>query len=285
MSAPVILSHYQASVLLAARRSGAVQCDVSPDLNLTVVTARCDGSGVTFPDGSCVGWSDIEAIAESETGCFALEPDGLRKIQVFSEQTNRPCSLMPTAGPPTLLIAGFPMHRIKGTDPRRDTLSKVRTVAPLTGSVLDTSTGLGYTAIEAARTAREVITIELDPAVLEVARQNPWSRALFTAPNIRQVVGDSAEEVTRFAAGAFTRIIHDPPTIGLAGDLYARDFYRELFRVLAPRGRLFHYIGDLSSDLGRRVARGAAERLEAAGFSRITPRPEAFGLVAIKGRE
>ena len=82
------------------------------------------------------------------------------------------------------------MHRIKGIDPYQDTLKKIRTVAPISGRVLDTCTGLGYTAIEAAQTAREVVTIELDPTVLEVARLNPWSRELFDNPRIQQIVGD-----------------------------------------------------------------------------------------------
>jgi len=49
--------------------------------------------------------------------------------------------------------------------------------------------GLGYTAIEAAHTSEHVITIELDPTVVEIARQNPWSRALFSNPKIERRVG------------------------------------------------------------------------------------------------
>lgn len=60
---------------------------------------------------------------------------------------------MPTGGAPTLLVAGFPMHRIKGIDPHEDTLIKFQTIAPLVGRVLDTATGLGYTAIEVVKTA------------------------------------------------------------------------------------------------------------------------------------
>jgi predicted methyltransferase len=59
------------------------------------------------------------------------------------------------------------------------------------GQVLDTATGLGYTAIEAAKTAAHVTTIELDPTALEVARCNPWSQALFDNPKIMQRIGDS----------------------------------------------------------------------------------------------
>lgn len=56
----------------------------------------------------------------------------------------------------------------------------------------------------------------------------------------------------------------------------------QLFRVLAPRRRLFHDIGDLDSRSGRNVARGVVRRLQEAGLARIARRPQAFGLVAIK---
>jgi len=104
--------------------------------------------------------------------------------------------------------------------------------------VLDTATGLGYTAIEAARTAEHVITIELDPAALEMARANPWSQALFTAPNIKQRIGDAFDVVETLKDETFHRIIHDPPAFSLAGHLYSTDFYRELYRVLRPGRRL-----------------------------------------------
>jgi predicted methyltransferase len=152
---------------------------------------------------------------------------------------------------------------------------------------------LGYTAIEAAKTAEHVITIEIEPAALEVARLNPWSRALFDNPKIAQVVGDSGEEIETFQdetftriihdpPASFTRIIHDPPAFNLAGDLYSGAFYRQLFRVLRRGGRLFHYIGDLDSRSGRTVVRGGVRRLQEAGFSRVVRRPNAFGLVAYK---
>ena len=90
-----------------------------------------------------------------------------------------------------MLLAGFPMHRIKGIDPQEDTRRKIRAIAPVIGRALDTATGLGYTAIEAAKTASEVVTIELDPIVLEVARRNPWSQPLFTDLRIQQKIGNA----------------------------------------------------------------------------------------------
>ena len=189
-------------------------------------------------------------------------------------------SLMPTTGAPTTLVSGFSMHRIKGTEPWADTQAKAQAIAPITGRVLDTTTGLGYTAILAARSASEVVTIELDPVGLEIARQNPWSHELFDRPNIQRIIGDAFEVVATLGEATFDRIIHDPPYMTLAGELYSEEMYRRLYRVLRKGGRLFHYIGDPQSASGARTTAGVIRRLEAAGFSRITRRAEAFGVVA-----
>lgn len=174
------------------------------------------------------------------------------------------------------------MHRIKGTDPHQDTMEKIRAIKPVVGQVLDTATGLGYTSIEAARTAEHVTTIELDRAALQVCRLNPWSQALFDNPKITQVVGDSFDVVAEMEAGCFTRVIHDPPAFSLAGDLYSGDFYRELYRVMRNRSQLFHYIGDPESKSGRSITAGVIRRLEQTGFRQVKRAPRAFGVVAIK---
>jgi len=176
------------------------------------------------------------------------------------------------------------MHRIKDTDPHRDTLSKIKTIKPVVGRVLDTATGLGYTAIEAAKTAEHVTTVELDPVAQGIARLNPWSQALFNNPKITQLIGDSFEEIEHFADETFSCIIHDPPTFSLAGDLYSAEFYRQSFRVLKRRGRMFHYIGDPESKSGARTTRGVARRLQEAGFGRVVHKPRAFGVLAYKDR-
>jgi predicted methyltransferase len=282
MTNPVVLSHYQVVSLLGARQDGETSALVSLDLGLSRAEVRLKPERVVLPDGQWLTWSSVEEIARNESVCFVIEDNEAEKIQRFSEWLGRFYSLMPTPGAPTLLVSGIPMHRIKGTDPHRDTLSKVRTIAPITGRVLDTCTGLGYTCIEAAKTAEQVVTIELDPTVLEVALLNPWSSALFRDPRIEQRVGDSFDELMDCADESFSRIIHDPPTFSLAGELYSGEYYRHLFRVLRPKGRLFHYIGDLSSRSGRNVVRGVVRRLQEAGFLRIARRPEAFGVVAYK---
>jgi len=282
MTQPVILSYIQVEPLLDAKNKGLQSIEVSPDLGLTTVTAAITPERVLFPDGETLSWQSIEKIRTSRVNCFIVEDNAVRPIQVFSEATNRMCSLFPTEHAPSMLIGGFVMHRIKDADPMQDTLRKIATIKPVIGRVLDTATGLGYTAIEAAKTADEAITIELDPGAQEMARLNPWSRALFTNPKIYQVIGDAFEVVPTFEDASFDRIIHDPPVFSLAGELYSGAFYRELFRVLKRGGRLFHYIGDLNSKSGGTVTRGALRRLQEAGFVRVVRRPEAFGVVAYK---
>jgi predicted methyltransferase len=280
--AAVTLSHFQARDLLAARQAGARSVEVSPDLGLTTVTAMLDEDGVVFPTGERLPWAEIERIKRAANVCFQVADGVAVEIRRFSEVTGWTRALMPTSGAPTTLVAGLPMHRIKDTNPWADSQAKIAALAPISGRILDTATGLGYTAILAARTAEEVVTVELDPAALEIAALNPWSRALFTRDNIHQLTGDAVEILPTLEDSAFTRILHDPPMITIAGDLYGEAFYRELWRVLRRGGRLFHYIGDPESASGLRTTAGVIRRLQSAGFTRVTRRPEAFGVLAQK---
>lgn len=182
-----------------------------------------------------------------------------------------------------MLLAGFPMHRIKDVDPMQDTLMKVRTLKPHDGRALDTATGLGYTAIELAKRVDRVVTIELDPTVVDVARRNPWSVELFRDPKIERRIDDIYDEIENFEDSSIDWILHDPPTFSLAGDLYSRDFYREMLRVLKSGGKIFHYVGDLASRSGRSVGDGVVHRLREAGFIRVKRCFDAFGVVASKG--
>jgi uncharacterized protein len=282
LTQPVILSYIQVEPLLKAREQGITSVQISPDLGLSMVIVELTFNGVIFPNGERLDWRSIEKISKSEVTCFILEENVARPIQVFSEYTNRVCSLMPTRGAPSMLIAGFMMHRIKDIDPMQDTVRKIAAISPIVGRVLDTATGLGYTAIEAAKTADEVVTIELDPGAQEIARLNPWSQALFHSPNIQQIMGDAYEVVRSFEDGSFARIIHDPPTFSLAGELYSGVFYQQLLRVLKRGGRLYHYIGDPHSKASGGVTKGALKRLQEAGFARVVRRPEAYGVVAYK---
>jgi predicted methyltransferase len=278
----VVLSVYQLEPLLARRgEEGAAL--LSPDLGLTVDQVWLRPQGIVFPSGQVLAWEAAQEIVDHPSVCFLVEDDGdPQPIQAFSEYTDRFYGLMPTERAPTLNVSGIPMHRIKDITPDRDSLEKIRSISPIRGPALDTCTGLGYTAIEAAKQA-QVVTIELDPLVLDVAWLNPWSRSLFDNPHIEQIIGDACEVIHTFEDEHFGCIIHDPPTLSLAGELYSGAFYAQLARVLKQNGRLFHYIGDPASPSGASTARGAARRMREAGFERVQLRPQAFGLVARKG--
>lgn len=281
---PLVISLFQARPLLDARKKGLDFSVSSPDLGVSKVRVELNAEGVVFPGHEPLSWEELEAAARAETSCFMRGDDGLLvKIQDFSEKTGRPVSLFPTAGAPTVLVAGRSMHRIKGTDPWADTVQKIKAVGAGTGRVLDTCTGLGYTAILAARTAASVDTVEFDPVVSDVALFNPWSRELFDNPKIARHFGDSFDVIDEFPDGAFSRIIHDPPEFALAGHLYSLEFHRRLFRALAKGGRLFHYIGNPESASGKRNTAGVIKRLKEAGFISVVEAKAAFGVSARKG--
>ena len=278
----IVLSHFQAAEILQAKYDKKSSVTISTDLGMTLTEVPTLKDGVDFAGGESLNWNQIEEIFSNKTACFCVEENMPRIIKGFSELSGRYYSLMPTESAPTMLISGIPMHRIKGTNPYRDTLSKIKAIAPIRGYVLDTATGLGYTAIEAAKTALQVVTIELDPQAQEIARLNPWSQSLFNNPKIEQVIGDSFEEIEQFEIGSFSCIIHDPPTLNLAGELYSQEFYKRAYRVLKQNGRMFHYIGDPESKTGARTTKGVVKRLREAGFERIVSKSEAFGVVAYK---
>jgi predicted methyltransferase len=281
MEIPWTISSYTIRTLFTGSKCDQSDFELSLDLGISACVVRNSENGIILPDGTILSWSNLERVLEDTHSCFAVVQGELKKIEAYSEFTERYYSLYPTPRAPTMLVSGIPMHRIKDTDPYADTLAKLRAARPV-GRVLDTTTGLGYTAIESSKTAEHVMTIELDPAVLEICRCNPWSQPLFENPNITQRIGDSFELIHEFSESSFSCVIHDPPTFSLAGELYSGEFYSQVYRVLRSNGRLFHYIGDLNSPSGRRVARGAAQRMQQVGFIRVVPHPEAFALMAYK---
>jgi hypothetical protein len=266
--------------LLEARRRGQETADVSPDLGISSSRARLNEAGVSFAGGEVLNWDEVARINRSELTCYSVDTTGVHPIQIFSEATSRVCSLLPTPGAPALLLSGFVMHRIKGMDPYQHAQGMLAALAPLRGAVLDTTMGLGYTALLAARSATCVHTIELDPGVEAIARLNPWSQELFRSPAVTRILGDASQVLPTFSSGQFDRIMHDPPAFKLAGELYSGAFYRELRRVLKRGGRLFHYIGDPRSRANSSIVRGVQRRLQEAGFVRVILRGAAYGIVA-----
>ena len=275
-----ILSHYEVRPLPDARERGVDDIEMVVDLGKARARVHLTDTGVLFPGDLFLTWADVETILAHENVCYRLDARGLHPLQIYSPLTHRVVALYPTGAAPTLTLSGIPMHRIKGTDPWRDTQAKIRAARPH-GRVLDTCMGLGYTAMGAATRADVVLTVELDPAVIALARANPWSADLFSRPNVHIVQADVFDLVRGLPDAWFSVVIHDPPMFSLAGALYGRAFYRELYRVLRPRGRLFHYVGSPEKKMARSVTRGVAQRLREVGFQ-VREVPRAFGVVGVR---
>ena len=138
MKSLIVLSHTQAALLIKARQEHYVFATISSDLGLSTLDVSLSSKGILFPSGEQLSWESIEQIATSDTKCFVITDREISEIKLFSDYTNRVYRLYPTSGAPTMLISGIPMHRIKGTDPYRDTLEKINPITPGAGCVLDT---------------------------------------------------------------------------------------------------------------------------------------------------
>lgn len=119
MVLPVILSYIQTRPLLEARERGQVVVETSIDLGISSTSVTLSAEGVRFANGELLDWADIEKISQSEVNCYTMSALGMQAIQTFSEETNRVCSLMPARGAPSMLIAGFVMHRSRRLTPGR----------------------------------------------------------------------------------------------------------------------------------------------------------------------
>ncbi len=273
-----LITFREARRLLSSRGSVRLNLDLRKT-NRTLEVTR-DGEAFVFPDGGKVEKEIIERIARDASSVYFIRNGGVYKVAIAGEHYYK---LVPTI-PPTIEINGVRMHRTKEVNPLQDTRNKVNAVKPKEGeSVLDTCMGLGYTAIEASKRGAYVITIEKDPNVIKLARINPWSRELFTGGKVQVIQGDAFEVVKKFRPKSFDVVIHDPPRFSLAGKLYSGEFYFELFRVLKPGGRLFHYVGNPGKKYRRKdLQKGVMERLRKVGFVGVKRVEEALGVVARK---
>ena|SRR3989338_5993141 len=266
----VITSHFQAKELLEAKKNNLKSVDVSLDLNMSKSPVKIENDFFIFPDSQKLDESQLKKVVKSDSTCFLIRDNSLLKIQLFSDETNKFYKLVPTRDAPTIEISGIRMHVTKQFSPMEDTKKKIESIAPVKGAVLDTCMGLGYTAILSSKYADSVITCEKDENVIEVAKHNPWSKELFENKKINIINTDILEEAKFFKDETFNAIIHDPPRLGLASELYSLEFYRHLFRILKKDGRLYHYTGYPGSRFRQVDLIGnVTKRLKKAGFRQV----------------
>lgn len=221
-----------------------------------------------------------QALREKDTTVFFLDETGkFFKIAFYRGERYYKLRNVGENLAPTLEISGVHMHNILGTDPWADARRKVEAInVEKHKKVLDLCTGLGYTASIAALRGATVVTIEKDPAVLEIAEYNPWSRMLSNS-NVSVILGDAIEVIEDFPSGVFDAVIHDPPRLRLAGELYSLELYKKLRRVLRRGGLLFHYTGWPGKHRGLNIQIGIARRLRTANYS-IVRVFKGYGIVA-----
>ena len=180
---------------------------------------------------------------------------------------------------PTIEISGIKMHRVVDVTPWEDAESKIKAVNIKRGEhVIDICTGLGYTAIVASNYGGQVISIEKDRNVLDLAKYNPWSRELNKIPII---LGDAYEILRDMPPNFYDVAIHDPPRFALAGELYSKEFYQRLYRILRRGGRVFHYTGAPGHKTGKDIVKGVSKRLKEVGF-KVRIYRDLMGIYAFK---
>ena len=277
----MLLTHYQSSQLLEAKKKGLKNAEVSLDFNLSKSNIKIENDYFVFPDNQTLDETKLKKIIKNDTSCFLVKDNSILKIQLFSEQTNKFYKLVPSKDAPTLEISGIRMHVTKEMTPIEDTKRKIESIPPIKGVVLDTCMGLGYTAILASKTADFVFTCEKDENVVEIAKFNPWSKELFNNKKMNIINADIFNQIKVFKNNMFDAIIHDPPRLSLATELYSLNFYKELFRVLKQNGKVYHYIGNPGSkNRNINLPGNVAKRLKQAGFKEI--KKAHYGLTAIK---
>jgi predicted methyltransferase len=77
------------------------------------------------------------------------------------------------------------------------------------------------------------------------------------------VLGDAVEVLKELESEEYDAVFHDPPRYSLAGELYSREFYSELYRVLKRGGKLFTILVSQASTATlalSRVSRGGWRR-------------------------
>ncbi|HLD02397.1 MAG TPA: methyltransferase domain-containing protein [Candidatus Nanoarchaeia archaeon] len=252
----MIISTGDISKILSSKTGKA---SISPDIGMTSAEASVEGGSVIIRDQK-IPLSDLKKIRDDKS-CYIVEDGKLHKVQFFSEKTGYVYKLIPTSYRPILKISGTSMHK-------KEFVGMIER-SKLKGKVLDSGTGLGYTAIAASRTAGSVITIEHDENVIEIARLNPYSSDIFNKKNIRLINADVVDEMKSFKASEFDSIILDGGIPTLSGKFFSLENYSNVYRVLKRNGRLYHYIPSPEVTHGRNFQSEVVSRLKNAGFSRI----------------
>lgn len=268
--------HLQATTarkILDSMEAGTAEIEISLDLGLT--TQRVVLSQQNWD------LDDLRKISENTDSVYFITEDGTFEAAIRGRHFYKLHSTGESS-PPALLIDGVLMHRVKDVSPVEDAEMKARLCARRGADLLEVCTGLGYSTIACLDMGvRSIVTIERDHEVIDLARVNPWSKRLFTDERVRLIDGDAVEKVQSFEGSMFDSILHDPPRFSMSPELYTAEFYSQLWRVMRPKGILYHYVGTPGAKHGRRdMQKGIMTRLRVAGFRDVSRDEGSLGVTA-----
>jgi len=198
-------------------------------------------------------------IYDDETGelvKLAFFTDRLYRVRLFN-------------GFPILEIDGVRMNLVKELNPILYAKAVVDGLRVRKGMrVLECCMGLGYITEELRKRGAEVWAVEKRKEVVELSKATPWFSHLHKAENVR-IINKPIEEFLKEAEEeglTFHRIVHDPPSPRLAGELYSRTLYRAYYNAAEPKAILYHYSGLPGQQRGWDEVERTAERLEEVGW-------------------
>jgi predicted methyltransferase len=263
-------------------KRGEKEFKASLDLGLTFSTLKYFNSIVWINENLALPFASIEDIAlyGKDNFIYVLEKG---KIYALAGFRGRNFYKMRSVGlhAPTIEINGIHMHRIKDILPWDDARKKVEALKLKSyDKVLDIGTGLGYTAIHAFfKKVKKIVSIEKDPAILNYAEYNPWSKWL---EKITIILGNAVEVLDKLEPFYFNKIIHDPPTFSISEELYSLDFYNALYNILRRKGYILHYVGfPFAVSKRKKIVENITSRCKRAGFN-VKKIPEIFSIILYK---
>lgn len=270
---------------LKSRDPAAAEIDISLDLGRSLTRVIRDGDQFQVGGGNPFTF-DISSLPDEDDlrTIWIYRDGGWHKWQYFDERRSKFYKMVFVAegAPPTVEISGVKMHVTKDGSPAIDTQRKLKALGRVRGEVLDTCCGLGYTAIALADApgVTRVRVCEVDPNMLRLTRENPWSGELWSNKKIEHHLLSAAAFLESVLDKSLGAILHDPPRFSLGPELYSESFYRYCHRVLRAGGRMYHYTGDPHKHKGRDLPGQTLARLKKCGFRRGSRAYQ--GVVAIK---
>ncbi len=261
-----VLSHKAMKVIQDGILSDKKSITVSLDLQLsqTEITIIPEEQSFVLPNGEKIHFP--ASFDERDNICYFITDQQFFKMETFDVDTNLYYKLVPTSSRPILRVSATQMHK----KPFLDYIEHLK----FKGIVLDGGTGLGYSAIIAARTADKIITVEWDKNVLQFASYNPYSRELFNSEKIEMVQGDITIEIESYSSDHFDNIIQDGGMPNQSGEFFSQKHADNLFRVLKPRGSLVFYLPRHGIMKGRDFGNEQIRRMKKSGFTVIKRDPD-----------